>query len=167
VEKLPYAAVVAFALLAVYYVVTAGETDASRDRPITLDFVWPTYTPQKVRYGEYLKEKYEADHPDIYINLMKTPDPYLKMQVMIAGRTTPDVVWMGVGWEQFQDALMPLDERVAQDPALGPDTYFPRIWEACKWNGTLRALPSSGQVGIVYYNKDLFDEAGLEYPTEA
>ena len=84
---------------------------------------------------------------------------------MIAGRTTPDVVWMGIGWNQFSDALLPLDELVAQDPELDPSMYFPGLWDACKWKNRLLALPSSGQVGVIYYNKDLCDEAGLDYPT--
>jgi len=135
-------------------------------RRITLDFLWPTYTPQKVRYGEYLAHQYMEENPGVHVNLILTPDPYRKLQVMIAGRTTPDVAWMGVGWQQFADAFMPLDERVAADAAVQPEDYFPRLWESVHWRGKLLALPSSGQVGVIYYSKDLFDEAGLDYPTD-
>jgi len=134
------------------------------DRRVTLDFLWPTYTPQKVRYGEHLAERYMELHPDVHVNLILTPNPYRKLQVMVAGRTTPDVVWLGVGWHQFAEALLPLDTWVERDPALRPGDYFPGLWEAVKWRGSVRALPSSGQTGVIYYNKDLFDEAGLEYP---
>lgn len=136
------------------------------DRKITVDFLWPTYTPQKVRYGEYLANRYMDENPDVYVNLILTPDPYRKLQVMISGRTTPDVAWMGVGWQQFADAFLPLDERVAADPELRAGDYFPRLWESVHWRDKLLALPSSGQVGVIYYNKDLFDEAGLDYPTD-
>ena len=138
---------------------------APTERPITLDFLWPTYTPQKVRYGEYLAEQYMSDHPDVYVNLILTPDPYRKLQVMIAGRTTPDVIWMGIGWNQFADALMPLDGLVANDPSVAPADYAQSLWNAVQWRDRVLALPSSGQVGVIYYNKDLFDDAGLEYPT--
>ncbi|MBI4556997.1 MAG: sugar ABC transporter substrate-binding protein [Candidatus Hydrogenedentes bacterium] len=142
----------------------AGRTPAS-DRGVTLDFLWPTYTPQKVRYGEYLAARYQEENPDIDINLILTSDPYRKLQVMIAGRTTPDVIWMGVGWQQFADALVTLDARVAADSEINLEDYFPGLWEAVKWKGEIKALPSSGQVGVIYYNKDLFDEAGAPYPT--
>ncbi|MCP4643886.1 MAG: sugar ABC transporter substrate-binding protein [bacterium] len=134
-------------------------------RKVTIDFLWPTYTPQKVRYGEYLARTYMEANPDVYVNLILTPDPYRKLQVMIAGRTAPDVVWLGVGWHQFAEALMPLDALAADDPTVQADDYFPRLWDTVHWQGSLRALPTSGQVGIIYYNKDLFDEAGLDYPT--
>ncbi|MCX5758300.1 MAG: sugar ABC transporter substrate-binding protein [Candidatus Hydrogenedentes bacterium] len=159
-----YAALALGFLLAGYQVwrTTRHETPGKK---ITLDFLWPTYTPQKVRYGEYLAQRYMEENPDVYVNLILTPDPYRKLQVMIAGRTTPDVAWLGVGWQQFADALMPVDARVAADPAVRAEDYFPRLWQAIQWRGTTEALPSSGQVGVIYYNKDLFDEAGLAYPT--
>ena len=152
-------------VLAGYQVWRTARAEAP-GRAITLDFLWPTYTPQKVRYGEYLAQRYMEEHPDVYVNLILTPDPYRKLQVMIAGRTTPDVVWMGVGWQQFADAFLTLDERVAADPEVRAENYFPRLWESVQWRGNLLALPSSGQVGVIYYNKDLFDEAGLEYPAD-
>ena len=159
------------ALLAVAFVLSAYQVartmqDEAPDRRVTLDFLWPTYTPQKVRYGEHLADRYMEEHPDVYVNLVLTPDPYRKLQVMIAGRTTPDVVWMGVGWEQFAEALMPLDALIENDASLEEADYFPGVWDALQWRGSVRALPSGAQTGVVYYNKDLFDEAGLDYPND-
>jgi multiple sugar transport system substrate-binding protein len=147
-----------------YWVVSASKSEG-HGRPIELDFLWPTYTPQKVRYGEYLKEEYEKRNPDVHVNLIKTQDPYKKLQIMIAGRTAPDVVWMGVGWEQFAAALLNVEEKAANDPEVEVDAYFPGLWNAVRWQGSARALPSSGQMGVLYYNKDMFREAGLDFPT--
>ena len=132
----------------------------------TIDFLWPTFTPQKVRYGEYLAQRYMELHPDVAVNLILTPDPGRKLQVMIAGRTAPDVAWCGVGWEQFSDALMPLDDFIARDGTVRPEDFQPRLWQAMQWQGSVRALPSSGQTAVIFYNKDLFDNAGLPYPTK-
>lgn len=140
-----------------------GDTPGKR---VTLDFLWPTFTPQKVRYGEYLASRYMELHPDVKINLILTPDPGRKMQVMVAGRTAPDVAWCGVGWEQFKDALMPLDDFIARDAEVRPQDFQPRLWQAMQWQGSVRALPSSGQTAVIFYNKDLFDNAGLPYPTK-
>jgi multiple sugar transport system substrate-binding protein len=140
-------------------------TTADAQREIRIDFLWPTYTPQRVRYGEYLARRYMEENPDVYVNLMLASDPYAKLQVMIAGRTAPDVTWMGVGWQQFAAALMPLDERVNNDPEVGPKNFSPTVWESVKWKGTLYALPTSAQTAVMYYNKDLFDDAHIPYPT--
>lgn len=181
-EGVSAAAVAIAFVVSVYWVYTAGmpqdpvlarlgvygdtaDAPSPLDRRVTIDFLWPTYTPQKVRYGQYLARQYMEEHPDVYVNLMLTPDPYPKLQVMIAGRTTPDVVWQGVGWQQFASAFMPLEERVAASSMIQPEAFFPSLWAACHWRGALLVLPSSSQVGVIYYNKDLFDEAGLSYPT--
>ena len=151
-------------LLAGYQVWRTFRSDTP-GREVTIDFLWPTYTPQKVRYGEHLANQYMEENPDAFVNLILTPDPYRKLQVMIAGRTAPDVAWLGVGWHQFAEALMPLDALAASEPTVQADDCFPRLWDAVHWQGSLRALPTSGQVGVIFYNKDLFDEAGLVYPT--
>lgn len=161
----PLLLLLAGATLSIYWVATAGKTEVQPGQTV-IEFLWPTYTPQKVRYGEYLKEKYERQNPNIHVNLIKTGDPYRKLQIMIAGRTTPDVAWMGVGWNQFADAFLPLDEYVQDDSGMAPDNFFPGLWDSCEWNDSLRAFPSSAQVGVIYYNKDLFDDAGLPYPTQ-
>ena len=132
---------------------------------VQIDFLWPTYTPQKMRYGEYLAQEYMHLHPDVYVNLMLTAEPYSKLQVMIAGNKAPDVVWMGVGWQQFVDAAMPLDDRVANDPEVAPSNYKPSVWDGVKWDGHVLALPSGAQTAVIYLNKDLFRDAGVELPT--
>lgn len=170
-ERALYAAVAGGLLLAALQVWRvehpAGSAAADgTDRRVRIDFLWPTFTPQKVRYGEYLARQYMKENPHVFVNLMLTYDPNAKLQVMIAGRTPPDVAWMGVGWQQFADALMPLDERVAGDAEVGPSAFAPAIWDSVKWEGKVYALPSSAQTGVIYYNKDLFDEAGLAYPTD-
>jgi multiple sugar transport system substrate-binding protein len=62
----------------------------------------------------------------------------------------------------------PLDELVAanQDEMQG---FFsdvsPKLIEAVMYNGSLYNLPSLWAAAGIYYNKRLFDQAGLEYPT--
>jgi len=161
----PVALLAVALLLSLLQVARTATSDVSGKR-VTIDFLWPTYTPQKVRYGEHLARRYMELHPDVHVNLILTPDPNRKLQVMVAGRTTPDVAWCGIGWPQFADALLPLDEFVLDDPEVNPEDFNSRLWEAVQWRGSVRALPSSGQTGVIYYNKDLFDGAGLAYPTQ-
>lgn len=153
--------VVIFAAVRVWYV----ERPPKIGQRVQIDFLWPTYTPQKVRYGEYLVDTYNREHPDVFVNLILTPDPYPKLQVMIAGRTAPDVVWMGVGWQQFVDALMPLTKLATDDAEVGRAQFSESVWEGVKWDGEVYGIPSGAQTAVIYYNKDLFDEAGLPYPT--
>ncbi|MBI5096040.1 MAG: sugar ABC transporter substrate-binding protein [Candidatus Hydrogenedentes bacterium] len=161
---LGYGALALAFALSLYWVWRTSGSHVEKGK-VNIDFLWPTYTPQKVRYGEHLAEQYMKENPNVQVNLILTSDPYKKLQIMIAGRTTPDVMWMGIGWQQFGDALMPLDDLAAGDPDIRRETYLPGLWDAELWQGSLRGLPSSGQVGVLYYNKDLFDQAGVPYPS--
>jgi len=159
-----YCALLAAFALSGYWVWRTSGNNVEKGK-VNIDFLWPTYTPQKVRYGEHLAAQYMKENPGVRVNLILTSDPYKKLQIMIAGRTTPDVMWMGIGWQQFADALMPLDAFAARDPDVRRETYLPGLWDAVTYQGSLRGLPSSGQVGVLYYNKDLFDQAHVPYPT--
>lgn len=54
-------------------------------------------------------------------------------------------------------------------PIEGVDTsvYTPSLLEAYQTDGTQYALPSSFSDVVLFYNKDLFDAAGVEYPTSS
>lgn len=55
-------------------------------------------------------------------------------------------------------------------PLLEADTEFPlddfysQFLEAFRWQGDLYGLPAAASLPLVYYNKDLFDAARIEYP---
>ena len=160
---LAYAGLALSFALASYWVWRTSGSAVEKGK-VNIDFLWPTYTPQKVRYGERLAQQYMKENPNVRVNLILTSDPYKKLQIMIAGRTTPDVMWMGIGWQQFEDAILPLGPFAARDPEIRRETYLPGLWDAMTLRGSLRGLPSSGQVAVIYYNKDLFDQAGVPYP---
>lgn len=72
---------------------------------------------------------------------------------------TQDVVWIaefaGAGW------ALPLDEYVT---AVDKGQYFPGLIDACTYDGKLTALPWIVDGGMLYYRKDLLDEAGAKVP---
>jgi multiple sugar transport system substrate-binding protein len=44
--------------------------------------------------------------------------------------------------------------------------YWPGLLESAKYQGSVYGLPRDIEVNIIYYNKDLFDAAGVAYPSE-
>mgnify|MGYP000451111314 CR=1 FL=1 len=91
-----------------------------------------------------------------------------KLQTMIAGGDAPDVMMLNTG--QFEGlasrgALLALDDFV-QKEGFDLSIYWPQAVEGCKYKGKLYGLPRDISNVILYYNKDMFDEAGVAYPTE-
>ena len=91
------------------------------------------------------------------------------LRTNVAGGDMPDVFNMSqtnVGFYQENEALLDLQPYL---DAAGIDTS---VWGSGMIdpyrggeNGDLYALPVNWDTIAVYYNKDLFDAAGLEYPT--
>jgi sn-glycerol 3-phosphate transport system substrate-binding protein len=58
-------------------------------------------------------------------------------------------------------AIQDLENYAKKDPEFIKD-FFPALVEACRYNGKLYALPLNNSSPLLYYNKDLFRQAGLD-----
>jgi multiple sugar transport system substrate-binding protein len=86
---------------------------------------------------------------------------------LIAGGTAPDVYELN--YENFvsyasKGVLADLSELAAADPEF-VGRFYPRAYEAFSLDGVQYGLPQSFSNVVLFYNKDLFDAAGLDYPT--
>ncbi|MFW5988188.1 MAG: ABC transporter substrate-binding protein, partial [bacterium] len=98
---------------------------------------------------------------------------YDKLKVRIASGNSPDL--MRIVIEQYQDladrgAFLDIKPYVEEDQnnnsefAAQMDDYFDILINALEYNDSLYGLPGDWNNAIIFYNKDLFDEAGVEYP---
>ncbi|MBM3258302.1 MAG: sugar ABC transporter substrate-binding protein [Candidatus Sericytochromatia bacterium] len=102
------------------------------------------------------------------VELIHIPDEYAhKLRLMVVGGTVPDVMFMSnealPGFAR-KGVLADLALRLAKDGQLRERDFFPQVLDAMRWKGTLHGLPRDLSNLVVFYNKDLFDEAGVPYP---
>ncbi|RBW69260.1 ABC transporter substrate-binding protein [Bacillus taeanensis] len=73
-------------------------------------------------------------------------------------------IWAQNGWI---DSLTPqFDELLEEEKAAYDiDDVFQPLKDALSYNDELYALPFYGESSMLYYNKEIFEEAGLEMPT--
>lgn len=62
-------------------------------------------------------------------------------------------------------AVVNMEPFLTTDSAISKDDFFPSVLEQFTYQGQLWGLPGSVTVPVMYYNKDLFDAAGLPYPS--
>lgn len=113
---------------------------------------------------------FEAENPDIKVELesMGYGDNYFTTLVTrIAGGDAPDAFELNM--EQFlayaiRGAVRPLDELFAST-GLSKDIYGEGLLDAVRFNNQVMAIPQSFSTVVLIYNKDLFDQAGVDYPT--
>ena len=119
---------------------------------------------------EALISTFEAQHPDIKIEYTTAPfDNYFtKLQTDFAAGNAPDV--FELNYENFvtfasRETLKPLTPYLEGEDGIGADIFYPAALDAFQYDGVQYGLPITFSTVVLYYNKDLFDAAGLEYPT--
>lgn len=113
-------------------------------------------------------EAFEAAHPDIDVELLHTPDAYDdRIRTMMAGGAAPDVIMLAESFGTYANSglIRPLDAFVAADPSFEMSDFFPLVVDAYRSQGQLYTIPMRWGPMILYYNKDLFNEAAVPYPT--
>ena len=88
-----------------------------------------------------------------------------------SGGELPDVFWMHSNTVQMymeNDLLLKLDDYVAADATTDMKNYYAGITELYtrKDNGGLYALPKDHDTIALLYNKAIFDQYGVAYPTD-
>ena len=114
--------------------------------------------------------QFEKKYPDIKIDYIAVTEGNYseKLNAMIAAHTAPDVI---LAWEcdinRFvkNKAIVPLDDYIKNTNAFTMDDFVPAVDQFGKATGATYALPWCLAAEILYYNKDMFDKAGVAYPT--
>jgi len=132
---------------------------------ITYGYWDSTQTPGVEAQLAAFKEKF----PNITVEPQITPwaDYWTKLQTSVAGGQAFDVFWLNaanVPIYASQGALLssqPLIDAGKVDPANYPDS----LKALYAYNGEQFGIPRDFDTIGLFYNKDLFDKAGLDYPT--
>ena len=110
---------------------------------------------------------FEAQNPAITVTIQQTPwaDYWTKLQAAASGGSAPDVFWMnGPNFQLYaaNHVLRPLT-------GLHPDTsvYPSALAQLYQYQGVQYGLPKDFDTVGLWYNKAIFDAAGVAYPTAA
>lgn len=129
---------------------------------------WQYVFDSRVQAMDQLIANFEEANPDITVK--HTTFPYADYQTRVVAAKVagqgPDVVQLFYGWtDQFVNGglIQPLDPAVFPYDAIEAD-FFP-IVSAMKRGDSYYGLPTAVRSLALFYNKDLFAEAGLEPPT--
>lgn len=86
----------------------------------------------------------------------------------IAAHNGPDFFYVPDWWLPelaSKGVLLNLDSYVAQDPNFKRGNFVPQSLQGLTYNGHLYALPRGFSGTVLYYNKDIFDQMHVAYPT--
>jgi multiple sugar transport system substrate-binding protein len=121
-----------------------------------------------------LVEKFNKENPDIEVVEKYNPDMYKgltqNLQAAMASGNNPDVVQMGYSYLNYAAENLKYDnieELVAnqspEDKTFLQDNFLPNVLALAKTSdGKQIGIPYSMSVPVLYYNPDIFKQAGLD-----
>ena len=112
---------------------------------------------------------FQALHPNITIEVQIVPwdDYWTKLQTGVAGGSTYDVFWINADnlpVYASQGALVSIQEAV-DDGSIDAEAYPESLRAIYTFDGTVYGIPRDFDTIALFFNKDHFDKAGLDYPT--
>lgn len=146
---------------------TASASASPSNAPVTLK--WALWDWEATAYYKPLIEAYKKTHPNVtiqYVDLGST-DYMTMLSTQLSGGADLDILTIkdipGYANLVKQNHLEPLKSYISK---AGIDTgAYGGTVEQIQVNNEVYALPFRSDFWVVYYNKDLFDKAGVAYPT--
>ncbi|MFZ4656637.1 MAG: ABC transporter substrate-binding protein [Caldilineaceae bacterium] len=116
-------------------------------------------------------KQFESEQDKVKVTWLHTPEQYLdKLVTNIAAGTPPDTAFVGAdayGTFVKQGLLMDITDKITGDSLMGAADYFiqPQEEQRCAKDGKWYGIGSCWVAPHIYYNADIFAEAGIEPPS--
>ena len=119
-----------------------------------------------VLYDEFarLHPEYELDH-SVETTIAGWDQVMASLSAMAASGDVPDAIWVQlpttIGY--YSNFFQPIDKYLRNDPEFNLNDLAPAILDTtCLFNGEYWFMPDEFNANCMVYNKDLFEEAGLD-----
>ncbi|MGM9585498.1 MAG: ABC transporter substrate-binding protein [Faecousia sp.] len=140
----------------------AAASDAGKT---TISVIAAQYGQNTADWWVGFEKDFEAANPsiDLVVDVVSWNDIYTVVNTRIANGEAPDILNIDVFADYQADGLLlPAKDYVSEE------TYakmYPSFLDQSVVDGTVWAIPDLASARALYYNKDIFDECGLEVPT--
>lgn len=147
---------------------SGGNGNANKESTEKLTY-WYPWGGDSEKWDQWRMDEFKKEHPGIDFNATYVPpDGGIsngKLLASISGGNPPDLVITNEYASAYslaaQGALMPLDDLLAATD-FKEDEILDAYRDVMKVDGTTYLFPEDSNVNLLYYNVDLFIEAGLD-----
>lgn len=158
-------AVVLVAAMALSLATGCGAKEESKDGKVKLRFAsWDN--AEDLDTQQKLVDSFNESHDDIEVMLEAYGDEYdTKISAGMGSGDTPDVMYM---WDfpAYSGGLEPLGSYIEEEGEGYKANFYEELWPYNSIEEDVFGIPVGFTTHCLYYNKDIFDQAGLEYPGE-
>jgi multiple sugar transport system substrate-binding protein len=128
--------------------------------------------PAELAAFQAVVEGFKEAQPGATVEVIHVPqqgDHMTKLSTSFAAGNPPDV-WVlnyrRYGQFAAEGVIEPIGPLLEKSATISEDLYYQEALNAFRYQGTLMCLPQNVSNLVVYYNKDLFTKAGLEFPAK-
>jgi len=148
---------------------SGGGTQAGGDNIVLQFSHWdPAQTPAMQRMAADYRELYPGR--DIEINVVDSANYRTKLKTDIPAGTGADIIVAGsfAAYDMIANNLfMDLTDRIANDSTIDLSMLPSSTLDIYTIDGRIYGIPKDFDTIALFYNKEMFDEAGIAYPDES
>lgn len=150
------------------WVITRPKVDPPTNAPVVIEMsVWGMPWENDLYTRFYIPE-FERQNPGIKVRFHHFEDYGNRIKLSYAGDIAPDVMREGSdggpSWIQ-RGINLPLDEYIDGPDGIDREDFIPILWDYLRFEGKVYGVPQDINIVGLYFNMDLFDKAGVPYPT--
>ncbi|NWF69416.1 MAG: sugar ABC transporter substrate-binding protein [Chloroflexi bacterium] len=147
-------------LLAVLLLMTLGSAATAQD--VSLE-MWIAASPEELEAVEAQVQLFRDANPGITVTVSAQPEYDTQLQTAFAAGDYPDVFYVGQGkFVEYVEAGVLYN---GNDMIENPDGLYPALRNTFTYDGSLYCPAKDFSTLAIQYNRDMFDAAGLDYPT--
>ncbi|GAA2619004.1 sugar ABC transporter substrate-binding protein [Streptomyces axinellae] len=145
---------------------SASPSGGSRRGRLTYG-VWDVYQVPAMKRAA---KEFERTRPGVSVDVQLTPNGtyWTKLRTACTGGAAPDVFWMNgpnLGLYAAAGQLLPL-ETEGPDAVVRPGDFPPDLISLYRWKGTQYGVPKDFDTVALWFNKEIFDRAKVDYPDD-
>jgi multiple sugar transport system substrate-binding protein len=142
-----------------------SDSGSGSDGKVALDLLVPSYGDKTKPYWEQLVKDFEAKNTniDVTLEIQSWDDIYTVLDTKIQNDKAPDILELDAAGPAYgaEDLLYKADEIVSKETYVDIE---PTFIDSAKIDGQAYGLPTVASTRALFYNKTLFQQAGVTAP---
>ena len=155
---------------------TSDEQDVSSDSKVEksdekVTISYACWDSNQAKLIQQIADEFEKENPNIKIDIQVNgwDDYWTGLEAAGTGGSLPDTFWMhsnNIYYYGSNDQLLDLTDYIEKSDKVDLENYPEGLNEIYNIDGKQYAIPKDYDTIALWYNKTLFDEAGLAYPDD-
>lgn len=151
-------------LVSLLLVAACGATTPPTATPVPTSIRFVYEYGSLASHYEKLAADFEAANPGVDV-VVAQANPYNALQPGSTAADAVDIDQLSIAALGGAGMIRPLDPLLQGAPDFDLSIFYDGTVSAVRWQGQLWGLPADADPWMLYYNADLFDAGGLDYPT--